>query len=103
METDVVIVKNSNSFEQLVRDKRQCWENVQCSRRKCLPMSVKDDVLKRKYVAIFINLTLNVLKINNKKDFLQVLRVKKPLRYHDGTTFNLQSDTKTFFNENVCG
>ena len=58
---------------------------------------------KRKYVAIFTNLTLNVLKINNKKDFLQVLRVKKPLRYHDGTTFNLQSDTKTFFNENLCG
>ena len=53
MKTDVVIVKNSNSFEQLVQNERQCWENVQYSRRKCLPMSVKDDVLKEKVCSNF--------------------------------------------------
>ena len=73
------------------------------SRRKCLPMSIKDDVLKEKVCSNFHKFDVQLVKLNNKKDFLQVLRAKKPLRYYDGTTFNLQSDNKIFFNEHLCG
>ena len=127
LEADVAIVKNVNSrlLEQLVRTKRQWWENAQYSRRKCLesigiPTSVKDDVLEEKVCGIFHELGVEIgqrdiqachriktnrtkLKLSNRKDCLQVLRAKKRLKDLDGTTLNLPSDTKIFINESCCG
>ena len=45
---------------------------------------------------------ITIIKLSNRKDYLQVLRAKKWLKDLDGT-LNLQSDSKIFINENFCG
>ena len=70
-------------------------------------------------MAFFMNLALNlkrdiqachriknnrtIIKLNNRKDCLQVLRAKKRLKDLDGTTLNLPSGSKIFINESLCG
>ena len=127
LEADVAIVKNVNSklVEQLVQTERQCWENVQYSRREYLeltgiPTSLKDDVLEEKVCGIFhehgveigqrdiqachrIKNNRTIIKLSNRKDCLQVLRAKKRLKDLDGTTLNLRSDSKIFINKSLCG
>ena len=127
LEADVAIVKNVNSklVEQLVQTERQCWENVQYSRREYLeltgiPTSLKDDVLEEKVCGIFhehgveigqrdiqachrIKNNRTIIKLSNRKDCLQVLRPKKRLKDLDGTTLNLRSDSKIFINKSLCG
>ena len=99
-EADVAIVENFTSrlVEELVQTEQQCWENVQNSRCECLeligiPKLVKDDVLKEKVCGIFhkfgteigqrdiqachvIKNTRTIIKLSNRKDFLQVVRAK---------------------------
>ena len=127
LEADVAIVKNVNSklVEQLVQTERQCWENVQYSRREYLeligiPTSLKGDVLEEKVCGIFhehgveigqrdiqachrIKNNRTIIKLSNRKDCLQVLRAKKRLKDLDGTTLNLRSDSKIFINKSLCG
>lgn len=47
--------------------------------------------------------SVKLVKLSNRKDCLQVLRVKKRLKDLDSTTFNLLSDTKIFLTESICG
>ena len=101
LEADVAVTKNVNSrlVEQLVETERQCWANVQYSRRECLevvgiPTSVKDDALEDKMLNVFweygveigqrdiqachrMKNNQTVVKFSSKKDYLQILRVKK--------------------------
>ena len=44
-----------------------------------------------------------IIKLSNRKDYLQVLRSKKRLKDLDGITLNLTSDSKIFINESLCG
>ena len=109
LETDVAILKNFNSrvVDQLVQTKRQWWENVQSSRHEWLelreiPTSIEDDVLEDKVCNIFRELDVEldqgdiqvchwikknrtIIKLSNRKDFLQSLRPKKRLKNIDGT------------------
>ena len=119
LEADVAIVKNVNSklVEQLVQTERQCWENVQYSRREYLeltgiPTSLKDDVLEEKVCGIFhehgveigqrdiqachrIKNNRTIIKLSNWKDCLRVLRAEKRLKDLDGTTLNLRATVKS--------
>ena len=68
LEAAVAIVQKVNSrlVGQSVQSKRQCWENVEYSRCKCLevigiPTSVKEDVLEE-YIAFLMKLALNEAK-----------------------------------------
>ena len=85
------------------------------------PTSVKDDVLKEKVGGIFHELDVKIcqrdiqacyrtknnrtiIKLSNRKDYLQILRTKKRPNDLDGTTLNLPSDSKIFINESLlCG
>ena len=119
----MAIVKNVNSklIEHLVLTEQQCWENTHYSRHETgIPMTVEDDVLKEKVCGIFHGLGLElshrdtqtcpqvknnrtIIKLSNKKDCLQVLRVKKWLKDLDGTMLNLPSNSKISINKNLYG
>ena len=85
-----------------------------------MPMLVKDDVLEEKIGGIFHELGVQrdqrdiqachriknnrtIIELSNRKDCLQVLRVKKRVKDVDGTTLNLPSDSKIFINKSRCG
>ena len=45
-----------------------------------------------------------IIKLSNReKTCLQILRAKKRLKNLDGTTLNLQKDSKIFINKSLCG
>ena len=96
--------------------------NVQYSRRECLevvgiPTSVKDDALEDKMLNVFweygveigqrdiqachrMKNNQTVVKFSSKKDYLQILRVKKQLK--DFHRRNFPDCTKIFVNESIC-
>ena len=103
LEADVAVTKNVNSqiVGQLLGTEKQCWENVQYSRRECLvvriPNSVKDDALEDKVLNVFQEIGAEIgqcgipachrvknsrtkLKFSNRKVCLQILRLKKQLK-----------------------
>ena len=120
------LTKNVNSWltDQLVETERQCWMNGQYSWSECLevvgiPTSLKDDALEDQVVNIFwenyveigqcgIQACRNgknnriVVKFSNRKNCIQILRVKKQLKYIDCTLFNFPNGTKIFVNKSLC-
>ena len=126
LEADFNIVKHVNNklVDQLVATERQCWENAQYSRRECLEItgitkSFGDSDLKGKACEIFEKLGVQVnerdiqdchrlkygktiVKFSNRKDCLQILRVKKNLKELDPTELDFEEGTKIFVNESLC-
>ena len=127
VEADVAIVKNVNEklVNQLIETERQCWANAQYSRRECLevvgiPTSVSNDSLEANISKVFDKLGVHVegkdiqachrlkdndrviIKFSNRKDSLQVLRVKKDLRTLDPTELDFPEGTRIFINESLC-
>ena len=105
VEADVAIVKNVSEklFNQLIETERQCWANAQYSRREFLevvaiPTAIPNDLLEANVPNVFDKLGVHVkgkdiqacnclkdndkaiVKFSNRKDSLQILRVKKDLK-----------------------
>ena len=127
VEADVAIVKNVNEklVNQLIETKRQCWANARYSRRECLeivgiPTSISNDSLETNISKVFDKLGMHVegkdiqachrlkdnhqviIKFSNRKDSLQVLRVKKDLKSLDPTELDFSEGTRIFINESLC-
>ena len=123
---DVAFTKNviSRSVDQLVETERQYWVNAQYSRREFLevigiPTSVKDDALEDKVINVFREIGVEIgqrdiqachrvknnqtiAKFSDRKDCLQILRVKKQLKDLDCALFNFPDGTKIFVSESLC-
>ena len=127
VETDVAIVKKINEklVNQLIETERQCWVNTHYSRRECLeaagiPTSIPNDLLEVNVSKIFGKLGVHVegkdiqachrlkdndraiIKFSNRKDSLQVLRVKKDLKSLEPTELDFPEGTKILINESLC-
>ena len=127
VEADVAIVKNANEklVNQLIETERQCWTNAHYSRCECLevvgiPTSIHNDSLEANISEAFDKLGVHVegkdiqachrlkdhdraiIKLSNRKDSLQVLRVKKDLKSLDLTELYFPEGTKIFINKSLC-
>ena len=126
LEADALVTKNLNSrlVDQLTETERQCWANAQYSRRECLEVrgistSVKDDTLEDKVLNVFWEIGVEiaqcdiqachgvknnqtVVNFSNRKDCLQMLRVKKQLKDLNCALCNFPDGTKIFVNESLC-
>ena len=105
-----IIFKNVNEklVNLLIETEQQCWINAQYSRRECLevagiPTFILDDILQANVSKFFGKLEAHIegkenqachslkdndraiVKFSNRKDSLQVLRVKKDLKSLDPT------------------
>ena len=99
--------------------------NAQYSRRECsevvgIPTSIPNDSLETNISRVFDKLGVNVegndiqachclkdndkviIKFSNRKDSLQVLRVKKDLKSLDPTELDFPEGKRIFINENLC-
>ena len=127
VKVDVVIVKNVNKkvVNQLIETERQSWGNAQYLRRECLevvgiPASITNDSFEANISKFFDKLGVHavgkdihachglkdndkvIIKFSNKKDSLQVLLVKKDLKYLDPTELDFAEGTRIFINESLC-
>ena len=130
MEADIAVVRTvyDRLVERVVKTERQCWENAQYSRRDTLeivsiPNSIDNSVLEETVGGVFKKIGVEIderdvqachclkekdygkwtiVKFINRKDCLQILRVKKELKSLDPTDLNFPENTKTFINENLC-
>ena len=123
----MVIVRNviSKLVERVVATERQCWENAQYSGRDTLevvgiPMSVRDNALEQKVYNVFQDIGVDIcdrdiqachrlkdkdrtiVKFTNRKDCLQILRVKRQLKGLHPAVVDLPEGTKIFVNESLC-
>ena len=126
LEADLAVTKNVNSklMERVVQTERQCWANAQYSRRDTIeviriPSSIRDHDLEDKVRNIFGEIGVNVnerdmqvchrlrendrktVKVVNRKDCTNILRVKKDLKHLDPSKLFFSEGTKIFINE-VC-
>ena len=126
MEADIAVVKTVNDrlVERVIKTDRQCWENAQYSRRDTLeivdiPNSVGDSVPEETVRDVFKKIGVEIdepdvqachrlkekertiVKFLNRKDCLQILRVKKDLKSLDPTELDFPESTKIFINESL--
>ena len=127
LEADIAVVKTVNDrlVERVIKTERQCWENAQYSRRDTLeivgiPNSVGNSVLEETVRDVFKKIGVEIderdvqachrlkekertiVKFVNRKDCLQILRVKKDLKSLDPTELDFPENTKIFINESLC-
>ena len=127
MEADISVVRTVNDrlVERVVKTERQCCENAQYSRRDTLeivgiPNSIDNSILEETVRGVFKKIGVEIderdvqgchslkekdrtiVKFVNRKDFLQILRVKKELKSLDPTDLNFSENTKIFINESLC-
>ena len=126
LETDVGIVRNVSSklVESVVVTERQCWQNAQYSRRDTLdvvgiPASITGNVLGRKVFDVFQEIGVNIydcyiqachrlkdkdqtsVKFTNRKDCLQILKLKRQLKGLEHAAVDLPDGTKIVVNESL--
>ena len=126
LKSDLAITTNVNSqlHDRFVNMKRQCWANVQYSRRKCveivsIPTSVPDNELEETFcktvdkggVKIDDRDTESchrvgsqgrtIVKFSHRKDCQQLMKVKKDLSKLNSTDIDL-GNTKIFINQSLC-
>ena len=84
VEADVSIVKNVNEklVNQLIETERQSWANAQYSSRESLevvriPAPIPNDLSEANVFKVFDKLGVHF----NRKDSLQIFRVKEDLKY----------------------
>ena len=127
LEADIAVVKTVNDrlVERVIKTERQCWENAQYSRRDTLeivgiPNSVGNSVLEETVRDVFKKIGVEIderdvqachrlkekertiVKFVNRKDCLQILRVKKDLKSLEPTELDFPENTKIFINESLC-
>ena len=128
LESEVSILKRVNDElqKQLISTERQCWANAQYPRRECIEVagiasSVFDDNLENKVLNIFDKLGVpinpnnieachrirkdsdrTIVKFNKRKDWQQVMRVKKDLKNMTFTDIDLPVGTTLYLNERLC-
>ena len=127
LEADIAVVKTVNDrlVERVIKTERQCWENAQYSRRDTLeivgiPNSVGNSVLEETVRDVFKKIGVEIderdvqachrlkekertiVKFVNRKDCLQILRVKKDLKSLDPTELDFPENAKIFINESLC-
>ena len=128
LEGELIVSKKVNSELQkhIIQLEKQCWANVQYSRRECLelvgiPSSIEHDQLEDKVVEIFNKVGCNIMKENveachrigknndrviikfsKRKECLQVLSVKKDLKNLDMVDIGLPENCKVFVNQSLC-
>ena len=127
LEADIAAVRTVSDrlVEKVVKTERQCWENAQYSRRDTLeivgiPNSIDNSVLEETVRGVFKKIGVEIdeqnvqachclkekdrtiVKFANRKDCLQILRMKKELKSLDPTDLNFFENTKTFINESLC-
>ena len=127
MEADIAVARTVNDrlVERVVKIERQWWENAQFCRRDTLeiigiPRSIGNSVLEETVRRVFkrIGVEINerdvqachrlkekertIVKFVNRKDCLQILRVKKELKSLDPTELDFPQNTKSFINECLC-
>ena len=127
LEADVSAVRTVNDklVEMVVKTEKQFWENAQYSRRETLvidgiPNSIGNSVLEEtvrgvsrkagveideRYVQTYYRLKekeRSIVKFVNRKDCLQILRLKKELKFLDPRELDFPENTKIFINESLC-
>ena len=128
LQSDLAVTKHVNTelTERIVTLERQCWANIQYSRKECLevvgiPRQVDDNLLKTKVFSIFqkVGCTIDsgfiddchrlgensdrvIIKFSRRKDSKQVLQTKKDLKDLNTDDLDLPSDTKIFVNQSLC-
>ena len=127
MEADIAVIRTVNDrfVERVVKTERQCWENAQYSRRDTMeitgiPNSIGNSVLEETVRRVFKKIGVEIderdfqachclkgkerriVKFVNRKDCLQILRVKKELKSLDPTELDFPENTKIFINESLC-
>ena len=127
LEANIAVVKTVNDrlVEIVIKTERQCWENAQYSRRDTLkivgiPNSVGNSVLEETVRGVFKKIGVEIderdvqachrlkekertiVKFVNRKDCLQILRVKKDLKSLEPTELDFPENTKIFINESLC-
>ena len=127
LEADVSAVRTINDklVEMVVKTEKQFWENAQYSRRETLvidgiPNSIGNSVLEEtvrgvfrkagveideRYIQTYYRLKekeKSIVKFVNRKDCLQILRLKKELKFLDPRELDFPENTKIFINESLC-
>ena len=128
LQTELVVTKRVTSelCKRIVTIERQCWANVQYSRRECLkvagiPQQVDDKNLETKVPSIFhkIGCTIdatfiddcyrlgkNNVRVTGKftrwKNCKQIFKIKKDLRDLNMDDLDLPRDTKIYINQSLC-
>ena len=127
LEADIAVIKivNDRLVERIVKTERQCWKNAQYSQRDTLeivgiPGSIDNSVLEEIVHGIFGKIGVQVdeqdiqvchcwkekertiVKFANRKDCLQILRVKKDLKSLDPKELDFPESTKIYINESLC-
>ena len=115
----------SKLFNKIIWTERQYWANVQYSRRECLegvgiPQPVNNDKLEERVCDIFQEIGVNLspdnletshrrknkdramVKLLRRRDYEQVLHIKKDLKGINTIDLNFPEDCKIFFNESLC-
>ena len=126
MEADIAVVKTVNDrlLERVVKTERHCWENAQYSRRDLeivgITNSIGNSGLEETVRGVFKKIGVEIderdvqachrlkekertiVKFVNRKDCLQIHRVKKELKSRDPTELDFPESTKIFINESLC-
>ena len=128
LQAELVVTKRATSelCKRIVTIERQCWANVQYSRRECLevariPQQVDEKNLETKVLSIFhkIGCTIdatfiddcyrlgkNNVRVNGKftrwKNCKQIFKIKKDLRDLNMDDLDLPRDTKIYINQSLC-
>ena len=110
---------------EVYQTERQCWKNAQYSRRGTLeivviPNSVGNSVLEETVRGVFKKIGVEIdervvqvchclkekertiVKFVNRKDCLQILRLKKDLKSLDSTELDFPENTEISINESIC-
>ena len=124
LEVVIAVVTNVNDrlVERVIKTERQCWENAQYSQRDTLeivdiPNSVGNSVFEETVRSVFKKIGVEIderdvqachrlkekkrtiVKFLNRKDCLQILRVKKNLKSLDLTDPDFPENAKIFIRE----
>ena len=127
LEADIAIVRNVNDrfVERVVKTEGQCWDNAKNSRRDTveiigIPNSIGNGDLEETVRGVFRNIGVEtderdvqachrlkekertIVKLVNRKDCIQILRVKKELKFFDPTKLDFPENTEIFINESLC-
>ena len=126
LKSDLAITKNVNSqlYNCFVNMERQCWANVQYSRRECVEIvgiltSVPDNELEETFCKIVDKVGVKIDdrdiesyhrvgnqgrtidKFSHRKDYQQLMKVKKDISTLILTDIDI-GNAKIFINQNLC-
>ena len=128
LESELLATKKVNSElgKYVTELQRQCWTNAQYSRRECLevtgiPQNIEHNQLEGKLIQVLSKVGCNIIsdnveachrisskidrviiKSSRRKDYQQVLSVKKDLKNLNMDDVGLPENTRLFVNQSLC-